>query len=72
MNDHPFQPGDRVKWHGEPNYGFKSYAGRVHYVERAWTVRGFITIHWIKLLGIEKPVSSTRFRLIYRGGGVSA
>lgn len=69
--EHPFQPGDRIYWPGPAGYGFGKFAGRLHCVERAWTdPHEYFTIHYVKLIGIEKPVSTGRFRLVKRAGGV--
>lgn len=69
---HPFQPGDRVVLPGPPSYGFTRLFGRVHYVERVWSEPDrYYPMHYMKLIGFEKPVGTGRFRLVRREKTVS-
>jgi hypothetical protein len=70
---HPFEVGDRVFWPGPANHGFKKFARRLHCVERSWTKRSeFHTLHYIKVIGIDRPVCANQFVLVNRAGGVAA
>lgn len=70
---HPFEPGDRVIWEPEVvHYGYKRYAHRVHFVEAAWIDHECKPKPMIKILGIEKPICATGFRLLKRLGSTSA